>query len=91
MFFIKSYRYSILQNGGITPPTSALELASDVNALRVVTTNNYQQLIKALWRGYYTIGYNDNGSLAFEQYQYLTSERFRDHFDVQRIRGMSFM
>ena len=66
---------------------SAVELAIDIHAIRVIATNNYQRCIKAIWRGYYTIQYDDEGRLAFGQYQHLLSPHFIDHFDPQRMKG----
>ena len=66
---------------------SAVELAIDIHAIRVIATNNFQRCIKAIWGGYYTIQYHDDGRLAFGQYQYLLSQRFIDHFDPQRMKG----
>ena len=69
---------------------SAVELAVDLHAIRVIATNNYQQCIRAIWRGYYTIQYDDEGCLAFAQYSGLLSRRFVDHFDPQRMKGTIF-
>lgn len=66
---------------------SVVELAIDIHAIRVIATNNYQQCITAIWRGYYTIQYDDEGRLAFGPYQHLLSRRFIDHFDPQRMKG----
>lgn len=66
---------------------SAIELAIDIHAIRVIATHNYQQCIQAIWSGYYTIQYDDEGRLAFGRYQPLLSRRFIDHFDPQRMKG----
>jgi hypothetical protein len=84
---ISDHEYLFLREGKPTPPTSAVELAVDLHAVKVIATHNYQECITAIWRGYYTIQYNDDGTLAFGQYENLLSRRFRDHFDVQRIKG----
>jgi hypothetical protein len=67
---------------------SAVELAMDTHAIRVIATNNYQHCITAIWRGYYTIQYDDEGRLAFGQYENLLSKRCIDHFDPQRMKGI---
>ena len=82
--------YSILQDGSHIPPMSAVELAIDTHAIRVIATNNYQHCISAIWRGYYTIQYDDEGRLAFGQYGNLLSRRWTDHFDPQRMKGTAF-
>ena len=81
-------RYSILQDGTHIPAMSAVELAMDTHAIRVIATSNYQHCITAIWRGYYTIQYDDEGRLAFGQYEYLLSRRCVDHFDPQRMKGI---
>lgn len=66
---------------------SAVELAIDVHAIRVIATNNYQQCIRAIWHGFYTVQHNDGGRLAFAEYPLLLSRRILDHFDPQRMKG----
>lgn len=80
-------RYSILQNGERSRPMSAVELAIDVHAIRVIATNNYQKCIKAIWKGYYTIQYDEDGRLSFQQYPYLLSRRIMAHLDTERLKG----
>lgn len=77
-----------MQNGSPTDPVSAIEFAVDLHATPVIAANNYQRCITALWRGYYNVQYSDDDRLIFGEYEYLTSRRFGDHFDVQRIKGM---
>lgn len=81
------YRYSILLNGRATSPTSAVELAVDFHAIRVINAHNFQRCINALWRGYYHIQYYEDSRLIVGPYRYLISRHFRDHFDAQRIKG----
>jgi len=76
-----------MKDGEPTDPASAVELAVDLHATRVIAANNYQKCINALWRGYYNVQYSDNDRLTFDKYRYLTSHNFRDHFDTQRIKG----
>jgi hypothetical protein len=83
-------RYSIVINGSPTPRTSAVELAIDLHAVRVIATYNYQHCITAIWRGYYTIQYHDDGRLSFMQYEHLLSGSFSDHFDPTRMNGAFF-
>jgi hypothetical protein len=76
-----------MQRGKPTDPTSAVEFAVDLHAITVIAANNYQRCITALWRGYYNVQYYDDDRLIFGEYKYLTSTRFSDHFDTQRIKG----
>ena len=85
--FFPKCRYSILQDGTHIPSMSAVELAIDTHAIRVIATSNYQHCIGAIWRGDYTIQYDDEGRLAFGQYDNLLSRRCIDHFDPQRMKG----
>src|SRR5277367_1527339 len=80
-------RYSIIQNGNPTDPVSAVEFAVDLHATTVIAASNYQRCITALWRGYYNVQYYDDDRLTFGEYEYLTSRKFSDHFDTQRIKG----
>jgi hypothetical protein len=82
-------RYSIMQNGKPTDPVSAVEFAVDLHATAVISASNYQRCITALWKGYYNVQYYDDDRLTFGEYEYLTSRNFRDHFDTQRIKGIS--
>lgn len=75
-------------DGHPTPRISAVELAVDLHAIRVIATHNYQQCITAIWRGYYTIQYHDDGRLSFRPYERLHSQRFIDHFDPERMKGV---
>jgi hypothetical protein len=81
------YRYSIILNGAPTAPTSAVELAVDSHAIRVISAHNFQHCINALWRGYYHIQYYENDTLIVGPYRNLTSTHFIDHFDIERIKG----
>ena len=74
-------------DGNPTPRISAIELAVDLHAVKVIGTHNYQQCITAIWRGYYTIQYHDDGRLSFRQYEHQLSTRFMDHFDPERMKG----
>jgi len=76
-----------MQNGKPTDPVSAVEFAVDVHATRVISANNYQRCMNALWRGYYNVQYTDDDRLTFGEYEYLSSTNFIDHFDTQRIKG----
>lgn len=76
-----------MQNHEPTDPTSAVELAVDLHATEVIAANNYQRCITALWTGYYNVQYSEDDQLAFGEYKYLTSHEFKDHFDIQRIKG----
>jgi len=76
-----------MQNGKPTDPVSAVEFAVDVHATRVISANNYQRCMNALWRGYYNVQYTDDDRLTFGEYEYLSSTNFGDHFDTQRIKG----
>ena len=76
-----------MQNGRPTDPVSAVEFAVDLHATQVIAANNYQRCINALWRGYYNVQYYEDDRLTFGEYEYLTSQNFRDHFDTQRIKG----
>jgi hypothetical protein len=76
-------------NGKPTDPTSAIEFAVDLHATKVISANNYQRCINALWRGYYNVQYDQDDRLIFGEYEYLPSKRFLDHFDTQRIKGIS--
>ena len=78
-----------MQNGKPTNPVSAVEFAVDLHAIQVIAANNYQRCITALWRGYYNVQYFQDGRLTFGEYEYLTSRNFSDHFDTQRIKGLS--
>jgi hypothetical protein len=80
-------RYSILQDGGVTVPTSAVELAIDIHAIRVINAHNFQRCITALWRGFYHVQYYEDDRLIVGPYRHITSQHFRDHFDTQRIKG----
>jgi hypothetical protein len=82
------FRYSIMQNGNATVPTSAVELAVDFHVIRVIAATNFQRCVNALWRGYYSIQYYNDNRLIVGQYKYLTSQRFRQHFDTQRVKGI---
>jgi len=82
-------RYSIMQNGKPTDPVSAVEFAVDLHATKVIAANNYQRCIIALWRGYYNVQYYEDDRLVFGEYKYLTSRKFSDHFDTQRIKGLN--
>ena len=84
---LTNQRYSILQNGKATDPVSAIEFAVDLHATNVISANNYQRCITALWRGYYNIQYSEDDRLIFAEYEHLKSRRFADHFDIQRIKG----
>jgi hypothetical protein len=84
-------RYSILVNGEKTKPASAVELAADLHAIHVIGTHNFQQVIRALWKGAYTIQYGYGNRLAFAPYSYILSESFIDHFDPQRMNGVSML
>ena len=84
---LTNQRYSILQNGKATDPVSAIEFAVDLHATNVISANNYQRCITALWRGYYNIQYSEDDRLIFAEYEHLNSRRFVDHFDIQRIKG----
>jgi hypothetical protein len=86
---VTKFRYSILLNGGVTNPTSAVELAVDFHAIRVINAHNFQRCIIALWRGYYHIQYYEDSRLIVGPYKHLISRHFRDHFDTQRIKGIS--
>jgi len=66
---------------------SAVELAVDLHAIPVIATHNYQQCITAIWRGYYTIQYHDDGRLSFRPYEHILSQHFIDHFDPERMKG----
>jgi hypothetical protein len=88
MLIVANYRYSILKNGAPTDPASAVELTVDYHATEVIAASNYQKCITALWRGYYNVQYSDDDRLAFDEYRYLTSQNFTDHFDTQRIKGI---
>src|SRR5208282_3163089 len=85
---ITDARYSIMQNGKPTDPVSAVEFAVDLHATAVIAASNYQRCITALWRGYYNVQYSDDDRLTFGEYEYLTSRKFSDHFDSQRIKGI---
>jgi hypothetical protein len=76
-----------MQHGKPTDPTSAVEFAVDLHATEVISANNYQRCITALWRGYYNVQYFDDDRLTFGEYKYLGSQNFSDHFDTQRIKG----
>ena len=76
-----------MQNGKPTDPTSAVEFAVDLHATEVVSANNFQRCISALWMGYYNVQYYEDDRLTFGQYEHLTSRDFSDHFDTQRIKG----
>ena len=76
-----------MQNGKHTDPVSAVEFAVDLHATAVIAASNYQRCINALWRGYYNVQYYDDDRLTFGEYEYLTSRKFSDHFDTQRIKG----
>src|SRR5271170_2914437 len=76
-----------MQNGKPTDPVSAVEFAVDLHATTVIAASNYQRCITALWRGYYNVQYYDDDRLTFGEYEYLTSRKFSDHFDTQRIKG----
>jgi len=82
-------RYSIIQSGKPTDPVSALEFAVDLHATAVIAASNYQRCITALWRGYCNVQYYDDDRLIFGEYGYLTSRKFSDLFDTQRIKGSS--
>jgi hypothetical protein len=84
---IRLLRYSIIKDGEPTDPTSAVELAVDLHATRVIAASNFQKCINALWRGFYNVQYTEDNALAFAEYRYLMSQRFKDHFDTQRIKG----
>ena len=68
-----------------------MELAVDFHAIRVMNAHNFQRCIKALWKGYYHIQYYEDDRLIVGPYKNLTSRSFRDHFDVQRMRGMPIL
>ena len=76
-----------MQNGKATDPTSAVEFAVDLHATEVISANNYQRCITALWRGYYNVQYYEDDRLTFGEYKHLVSQSFSDHFDTQRIKG----
>ena len=76
-----------MENGKPTDPTSSVEFAVDLHATEVVSSNNFQKCINALWMGYYNVQYYEDDRLIFGQYEYLTSREFIDHFDTQRIKG----
>jgi hypothetical protein len=82
-------RYSIMQNGKPTDPASAVEFAVDLHATKVIAASNYQRCIIALWMGYYNVQYYEDDRLAFGEYKYLTSRNFSEHFDTQRIKGLT--
>jgi hypothetical protein len=84
---LMSFRYSIILDESPTTPTSAVELAVDLNAIHVINSHNFQRCITALWRGYYHIQYYEDDRLIVGPYKNLTSRYFRDHFDIERIRG----
>ena len=67
-----------------------MELAVDLHAITVIAASNYQRCITALWRGYYTAEYSDDDRLIFSEYKYLTSHDFWDHFNTERVKGVSF-
>ena len=74
-------------DGKQIPRISAIELAADLHAVKIIATHNYQQCITAIWRGYYTIQYHDDGRLSFRQYEHHLSSRFTDHYDAERMKG----
>jgi len=76
-----------MQNGKATDPTSSVEFAVDLHATEVVSSNNFQRCVNALWMGYYNVQYYEDDRLTFGEYDYLTSRNFADHFDTQRIKG----
>ena len=82
-------RYSVILNGNVVSPASAVEMAVDFHVIRVINTHNFQRCIIALWRGYYHIQYYYDDSLIVGPYKYLTSQRIADHFDTERIKGLS--
>lgn len=76
-----------MENGSPSDPVSAIEFAVDLHATAVISANNYQRCITALWRGYYNVQYSEDDRLIFDEYEYLNSRRWLDHFDIQRIKG----
>jgi hypothetical protein len=82
-------RYSIVVNGEKTTPTSAVELAVDLHAVRVIATHNFQRCLNAIWRGYFLLQYygGANARLVFAPYPNLMSPSFIAHFDPQRMKG----
>jgi hypothetical protein len=82
-------RYSVILNDKVVSPASAVEMAIDFHAIRVINAHNFQRCIIALWRGYYHIQYYYDDRLIVGPYRYLTSQRFRDHFDTERIKGQN--
>jgi hypothetical protein len=80
-------RYSLLLDGEQTNPTSAVELAVDFHAIHVINAHNFQRCITALWRGYYHIQYYGDDRVVVGPYKNLTSRHFRDHFEIERIKG----
>lgn len=77
-------------NGERSTPTSAVELAVDLHAVRVIATHNFQRCITALWKGYYHIKYygGAHSRLLFAPYPNLMSPSFLAHFDPQRMKGV---
>ena len=60
----------------------------DNHIISVINSHNFQRCINALWKGHFVIQYHRDNDQTAGSYKHLTSRRFSDHFDTQRISGI---
>ncbi|KAJ2904466.1 putative potassium ion channel yvc1 protein [Zalerion maritima] len=78
-------RYSILVDGHPTPPTSVIEKAVDLHAVRVIGSSGYQKCISYLWKGW--LVQDEDDPSTFIEYQDRDNTNLLIHFDPDRMRA----
>ncbi|KAK3352876.1 cation channel-like protein [Lasiosphaeria hispida] len=78
-------RYSIMIDGGPTPPANVVEKAVDLHALRIIGSSGYQKCINFLWRGW--LVQDENDPATFIDYRDKDNTSFFAHLDPDRMRA----
>ncbi|KJZ79452.1 hypothetical protein HIM_00921 [Hirsutella minnesotensis 3608] len=81
-------RYSILAEGGPTPPVNVVEKAVDLHAVRVIASSGYQKCISYLWRGW--LVQDEDDPSVFVDYHDKDNTRFLVHMDPDRMRAPKY-